>query len=140
MSFRVVLILILSHLFITSPADAYPVINRFNVCDFGAVGDGQTKATAAIQAAIDSCALDGGQLFALKTLNRQPKAAVVALHNSTNFVISRSRPLAIHDLFCRVTGSCSKEIYLNDNILSAMTKPVHVDPEVTPATIHHNSH
>lgn len=32
----------------------------YNVCDFGAVGDGKTKNTNAIQAAIDACAKDGG--------------------------------------------------------------------------------
>ncbi len=84
--------------------------------------------------------VNGGQISALKTLNRQPEAAVVALHNSTNFMTSQSRPLTMHDLFCRVTGGRSKEIYLNDNILSAMTKPVYLNPDVMPATIHHISH
>ncbi len=36
------------------------MISMYNICDFGAVGDGKTKNTMAIQTAIDKCAQSGG--------------------------------------------------------------------------------
>jgi len=41
-------------------ASAFAQTHAFNVVDFGAVGDGTTLNTAAIQKAIDSCAATGG--------------------------------------------------------------------------------
>ena len=43
----------------TAPALVVPVA-EFNVRDFGATGDGQTKDTAALQKALDACAVAGG--------------------------------------------------------------------------------
>ena len=40
---------------------AFP--EEFNIVDFGAVGDGRTKNTAAIQRAIDACAVRGGKVI-----------------------------------------------------------------------------
>ena len=35
----------------------------YNILDYGAVGDGKTKCTQAIQAAVDDCAKTGGQVY-----------------------------------------------------------------------------
>lgn len=43
------------------------VANVYDVCDFGAVGDGETLCTAAIQEAIDRCSADGGGTVRLRS-------------------------------------------------------------------------
>lgn len=43
-----------------SPSPTSPHLPFFNVCSFGAAGDGQTLETAAIQAAIEACSQAGG--------------------------------------------------------------------------------
>ena len=51
---------ILSILLILSPTVAFAATATFNVRDFGALGDGTTKDTAAFQRALDTCAVSGG--------------------------------------------------------------------------------
>ncbi len=59
---KMVLLWILCQLFTFAVVDQSAAVTAFDVTDFGAVGDGKTKDTAAIQAAIDSCAEAGGKV------------------------------------------------------------------------------
>ena len=42
-------------------------MNNFNISDFGAIGDGKTMNTTAIQSAIDECSKQGGGTVVLKS-------------------------------------------------------------------------
>ena len=42
-------------------------MNNFNISDFGAIGDGKTLNTTAIQSAIEACAEQGGGTVVLKS-------------------------------------------------------------------------
>lgn len=56
----IVLIAALSVASITIGAESQPPAKSYVITDFGAIGDGQTMNTEAIQSAIDKCASDGG--------------------------------------------------------------------------------
>lgn len=47
-------------IFVLTALGAVPAVAAVDVREFGAVGDGKTKNTAAIQRAIDACASSGG--------------------------------------------------------------------------------
>ncbi len=54
--FLLVMLLVAASAFASEQRQKY----NFNIMDYGAVGDGKTLCTAAIQSAIDSCAVSGG--------------------------------------------------------------------------------
>jgi len=54
--FLLAMLLVTASAFASEPRQKY----IFNIMDYGAVGDGKTLCTAAIQSAIDSCAFSGG--------------------------------------------------------------------------------
>ena len=63
MKFKTISILLFSINIIYPIFSLAKIKSTYNICNFGALGDGKTLATTAIQAAIDSCTITGGTVF-----------------------------------------------------------------------------
>lgn len=90
----------------TTAGSTAPKHALFNVRDFGAIGDGKAKDTAALQKALDACAADGGgtvlvpsgiyltgslQLKSHTTLSIENKASLVGSPDLADYPLARVR-------------------------------------------------